>query len=161
MGGQHVLLDERRRNLQGGGDVVEALRGVIWRQQVVGVHVDQKQVVDGVLVFLAIQPMQHFAVGDVRLIGKLVEGIFEPAHQRVDRLAVRLPGARRRHHAAAQLAHCFLEKLGILGDAVGGDALESDAAGLDDVVMAAHAVLLDESQVRIRRILRLTLGRGG
>ncbi len=59
MGGQDVLLDEGRRNLQGGSDVVEALRGVVRRQQVGAVHVHQKQIVDRVFVFLAIQPMQH------------------------------------------------------------------------------------------------------
>ena len=125
MGGTDVLLNEGRRNLQGGRDVVEALRGVIRRQQVGAVDVDQKQIADRVFVLLAIQPMQHHLIGDVRLIGKLVERIFEPRDQRVDRLAVRLPRARRRHHAAAQLAHCLLEKFGILGDARGRDAFES------------------------------------
>ena len=67
MGGKDVLLNEGRRNLQGGRDVVEALRGVVRRQQFGAVDVDQKQIVDRVFVLLAIQPMQHLAVGDVRL----------------------------------------------------------------------------------------------
>ena len=61
MGGDDVLLDEGRRNLEGGRDVVEALRGVIRRQQFGAVDVDQKQIVDGVFVLLAIQAMQHLA----------------------------------------------------------------------------------------------------
>ena len=155
VGGMHVLLDEGRRNLQRGGDVVEALRGVVRRQQFGAVDVDQKQIVDRVFVLLAIQPMQHLLIGDVRLVGKLVERIFEPRDQRIDRFAVRLLRARRRHDAAAQLAHGLLEKLGILGDARGRDAFEADAADLGFVVVAARAVLLHGGELRVARILRL------
>ena len=113
-------------------------------------HVHQKQIVDRVFVFLAIQPVQHLAVGDVLRRGKLVERIFEPRDQRVDRFAVRLFRARRRHHAAAQLAHRLLEKFRILSHARGRDALEADAADLGFVVVAARAVLLDGGQIARR-----------
>ena len=59
MGGKDVLLDKGWRNLQRGRDVVEALRGVVRRQQFGAVDVDQKQIVDRVFVLLAIQPVQH------------------------------------------------------------------------------------------------------
>ena len=150
-GRRDVLLNKGRRNLQRGGDIVEALRGVVRRQQFGAVDVDQKQIVDRVLVLLAIQAVQHFGVGDARLVGKLVERTFQIRHQRIDRLAVRLLRARRRHDAAAQLAHGLLEKFGILGDArrVREYAFEADAAGLGFVVVAAHAVLLDGGQLRV------------
>ena len=155
MGGNDVLLDKGRRNLEGRGDVVEALRGVVRRQQFSGVDIDQKQIVDRVLVLLAIQPMQHDLVGDVRLVRKLVERSFEPCDQRVDSFAVRLLRIRRRHDAAAQLAHRLLEKFGILGDARGRDAFEADAAGLGFVVVTAGAVLLHCGQLHVGWILGL------
>ncbi len=81
MGGQHVLLDERWGNLQGGGDVVEALRGVVRRKKIGAVDVHQKQIMDRVFVLLAIQPVKQLAVGDVLRGGKLVERIFQVRDQ--------------------------------------------------------------------------------
>ena len=60
-GGAYVLLDEGRRNLQRGRDVVEALCDVILRQQFGAVHVHQKQIANRVFVLLAIQSMQRQA----------------------------------------------------------------------------------------------------
>ena len=71
MGGKDVLLNEGRRNLQGGRDVVEALRGVVRRQQFGAVDVDQKQIVDRVFVLLAIQPMQHWLSVTCAWLGSL------------------------------------------------------------------------------------------
>ena len=50
------------------------------------VDLDHKQIANRVFVFLAIQPMQHHLIGDVRLAGNLVERILEPRDQRVDSL---------------------------------------------------------------------------
>ena len=88
--GQNVLLNKGRRDLQGGGDVVEALRRVVWRQQFGAVDLDRKQITDSVFVLLAIQLVQHNLIGDECLGRNLVERRFEPRDQRVDRLAVRL-----------------------------------------------------------------------
>ena len=40
----------------------------------------------------------------------------------------------------------------MLADALGGDALEADAAGLRAVVMAADAVLLDRGELRLASV---------
>src|SRR5580698_11661037 len=96
--------------------------------------------------------MQHLAVGDIRLVGKLVERFFEPRHQRVNRFRIRLFRARRRHYASAQLPYGLFEKLGILGDAGDRGALETDAADFGFVVMATRTVLLDGGEVCLGRV---------
>ena len=83
----------------------------------VGVEVDRQQIANRVRVFLAIEPVQDDASRHVRLAVGAVERRLEPGDQRVGGRGVRLPRARRRHHAAAQLAHRFLEHVGVLADA--------------------------------------------
>ena len=55
------------------GDVVEAVRDVVLRQQLVGVDVDRQQIPNGVRIFLAIEPVQHDLIRDVRLTCRTVE----------------------------------------------------------------------------------------
>src|SRR5206468_11202945 len=87
----------------------------------------------------------------MRLSCRPVEGIFEPGNQRVNGRSVRLPGAGRRLDAPAQLAHGLFEHVDTLADALCGESLEADAAGLAAVVVTPRAVLLDRGQLHSRR----------
>ena len=62
-GGDHVLLNERRRDLQGRGNVIETLLGVIEGQHFGTNDLDGEQIANRVFVFLAIQTVQHDLVG--------------------------------------------------------------------------------------------------
>ena len=103
------------------------------------VDVDQQQIADRVFVLLAIQPMQHDLIGDVRLTCEACR-----ANLRATRPASRLPcasgclapgGGMTRPRS---LRTAFSKQFGILGDARGRDAFEADAAGLGVVVVAAR-----------------------
>ena len=141
--GDHVLLDERRRYLQGGRDVVKPLRRIVSRQNLGGVEVDGKKIANSVRVFLAIEPMEHDLVTDMFPASGVIQRGLEPRDQRVSRGALRLSSAGWRHHASAQLAHGLLEHFGALADAVRGHALETDAADLRAIVVTANTVLRD------------------
>ena len=54
----HVSLDERRRDAEHIGDVVEAGRGVVWRQQRADVDVEREQIANGVRLLGPVQTMQ-------------------------------------------------------------------------------------------------------
>ena len=126
-----VLLDERGRHLQRGGDVVVALGDIVGGQHVARVEVDGEQIAHRVRVFLPVQAMEDDLVCQVRrpCRGGAVERVLEPRHQRIGRRPVGLARSRRRHHPAAEFPYCFLEDLGALPDRVGGDVVEAHAAG--------------------------------
>ena len=88
----HILLDERRRHLQAGRDVVEAVHDVIGGQHARGIEVDGEEIANRIRVLLAIEPVQHDRVRHVRLTGGLVERRLEPGDERI---------GCRRHQAAA------------------------------------------------------------
>ena len=81
----------------------------------------------------------------------MIAGITSFRDQGIDSLAIGLFGARRRHDAAAQLAHGLLETLGIFRDSRRRNVFEGDAAILRFIVMAAQAVLLDGGQMGVGR----------
>ena len=66
------------------------------------------------------------------------------ARLRVDRLLVGLRLARRRHQAAAQLAHRLFPDLGVVAEALRRHRVEGDAAGPVRGVVALAAVLVEE-----------------
>ena len=54
-----VALDERRRDAEHVGVVVEARRRIVWRQHRAHVHVERQQIANGVGVLGAVEPMQR------------------------------------------------------------------------------------------------------
>ncbi len=138
--GGDVLVEEGRRDLQRGGDVVEALARLVARQHVGRIDLDAEQVAHGVGVFLAVQAMQaDMARIRMRLAG-LVEVAFHPGDERGARGLVRHLVAAGRHLLAAQLAHDLLEHVDVLGDIRLGHRVEGDAAGPVLGVVALGAV---------------------
>ncbi len=104
-GRRHVAFQERRRNRQQAGHVVEAMYvGVVGRQQRRGVDVERQQVADGVLVLGSIQAVQAVGSTWIRVqLGRTVELRFEQRHEGIDRDLVRTRQARRRHRARVKL----------------------------------------------------------
>jgi hypothetical protein len=53
-----IALDQHRGNAERTCDVIESVARIVARQQLLGVDVEREQVVDGVGVFGAVEPMQ-------------------------------------------------------------------------------------------------------
>src|ERR1700744_238570 len=98
--------------------------------------------------------MQNDLIADIGRARTLMKGVFQPCHQRANSLSVQLLRPWRRHHASAELAHCFLEKVRILSDAVRCDTLEAYATDFGLVVVATDAILLDRGKLRFSRSRR-------
>ena len=62
-GRRDVALDQRRRDAEHVGDVVEAGRRIVGRQQRADVDVEREQIADGVRVLGAVQPVQRRRAG--------------------------------------------------------------------------------------------------
>ena len=62
-----IAFHEGRRHPQHAGDVVEAVAGVVGRQEIGDVHVERQQVADGVLVLGAVQPMECLGATRIRM----------------------------------------------------------------------------------------------
>jgi hypothetical protein len=136
--------------LECGCDVVEAFGSIVLREKFVSIDLNVKKVPNRVCIFLAIQAVQYDLIRDVRLAFGVVERRLEPRNERVACRAIRLLRTRRRHDAAAQLPHGFLEQVGMLADARRRNALETDTAGFCAIIVAPDTVLLDGGQLSIR-----------
>ncbi len=140
----HVLLDERRRDLQAARDVVEVHDLLVLRQELGRVDLEREQLMNCVRVFLTVEPVRNDR-GERMLRGsRRVQRLLEPRDERREALLIGTRLFRRRHQMAAQLAHGLLEGLGVLGHARGPELLEVEVAGELGAVVAIRAVLLDE-----------------
>jgi hypothetical protein len=137
--GDDILLDERGRDLEGRGDVVEAAGDLVGRQQGGGVDFHREQVADGVLVLAAVQPVEHELIRNVLVARVRVERVLEPGDELVDVGAIGLRLAGRRHDAGAELAHGLLVFFGVRRDALGRQAVEAQFRREIDVVVAVEA----------------------
>ncbi len=140
----HVLLDERRRDLQAARDVVEVHDLLVLRQELGRVDLEREQLVNRVRVFLAVEPVRDDRGECVPRSGRRVQRLLEPRDERHQPLLVGARLFRRRHQVAAQLAHGLLERFGVLGHVRGPDLLEVDAARELGGVVAIRAVLVDD-----------------
>ena len=142
-----VLGDERRRNLERVGVVVEAAFDVVLGQQNGRVDIESEQVTNGVRVLTSVQPMQRNAARLV-LACLGVDAILEPGHQLRGGFDVWTRLAGRRHETAAQFTNGGFPCLGIVGDAVGRQLVECAPAGLLGAVVTVEAVVLDDAPFR-------------
>ena len=109
--GGRVRLEQRRRDRQRSGDVVEAVRRVVGRQQRRRVDAQVEQIADRVRVLGAVQSMQDDGARIGVAAGAAIDLVLEPVAQPFV-LAERRPRhVRRRHHAGAQLADHLLPQL--------------------------------------------------
>ena len=84
-----VAFQQRGRNTQGGGDVVEAFARIIRGQQRGYIDVDAKQIANRIAVFGAIQAVQTDIAGIWVQRGAFIERRFEVAGEFVDRRTLR------------------------------------------------------------------------
>ena len=146
-GRRQVALEQRRRHRQHVGVVVEAVRPVVGREQGADVDLEAEQVPDGVGV---LGPVETARRGPARSRvggGGPVDGGLQPRREgRVaGRLGPRPP--RRRHRPRPQLADDPLPRLGVATHVVEAVRLERKAAGLQPVVVAGHAVAVQQRAV--------------
>ena len=147
--GRQVLLEQRRRDAQHAGDVVEPVALIVGGQQIGDVDFEVEQVANRVAVFGPVQPMDRLDAGigccrawrraclerdDERFsVGSSGRGI--PCGGIMPPCSLTTPSPRSRH--ARRLRRI--------------DAVEGHAAGLGAIVVAAGAVLLNERLIRKRR----------
>ena len=146
--GGDVLVEERRRDLQRGGDVVEAVARFVARQDVGRVDLDAEQVAHGVGVFLAVEAMQAHVARVLVLLAGLVEVAFDPG----DELRARVPcrASCGRPAASAACAACARSSRArrCSRDFRFGHRVEGDAAGPVVGVVAFGAVRAEQRPAR-------------
>jgi hypothetical protein len=156
-----VFLLQRRGHAEYVRDVVEPVRGVVWRQERRDVHVEIEQVVHSVRVFAAVQPMENGSAG-IGMGGRLgVEVAFERRLQPPVRCLVRAPRALRRHGAGLELPDHLLPELRLRPGPGDIQPFERQLPRLQALVMAADAVLIQHRATRRRNRGRRSLRPGG
>ena len=147
-GRRQVALHERLVQPEHPRDVVEAVAGVVGREQRGGVDVERQQVADDVRVLRAIQAVERFRAAGIRPRGGgAVELALQPREQAVVRRLVRPRPAGGRHHSRPQLAQHALPERRVGADVRGVDRLQRDrhgAAPLPGVVVAGDAVAVEK-----------------
>ena len=142
-----VLVDEVRRDLQGRGVVIEVALDVVVGQPGRGVDVEPEQIADRVSVLAAIETTQRDA-SRLALHRRGVDLVLEPRHELGGRVTIRPLCASRRHQTTAQLADHFLGNFGALARRVQIQCRQRQATRFEPVVVAGHAVLIDERALR-------------
>ena len=129
--------------------VVEAGAGVVGGQQRGHVDVEVEQVADGVAVLGGVEAPQRRAPPGVGMGGGgPVELGLEIRDQPARRLPVRSRPARRRHHAGAQLADDLLPDVRVVAHAVEIEIVEGQPRRPQGVVVAGHAVAVEQRALR-------------
>ncbi len=142
-----VLLEERGRNAERRGDVVEAVDFYFVRQVLLRVDLDAEQILYRRGVLGAVQAL-HRRITGAGLVRRMVDRILGPTHELLDVLLIRSRIAGRWHQPAAQLADRGLEDLRLRSDGVGADAFEHDVTGRFGLVMTVGAVRLERLPFR-------------
>ncbi len=138
------------------GDVVEAVVRIVNREQRPRVDLQREQIPDGVGVLGAVQPMER---GQSSRIGpfcsQLVERGLQPGDDRACGSAVGPGCARRRHVSSVQLDGDLLPNIGRVAEARHICRGEREPCGLQTLVVAGHAVPVQQRarRGRARRIL--------
>ena len=143
-----ILLEQRRRDAQHAGDVVEPVALVVGRQQIGDVDLQVEQIADGVAVLRAIETMDRLVARMDLPDRAAIQRLLERDGERFERRLVGTRHALRRHHPAAQLHDDLLPHVGVRGGVGGIHAFEREAAGLGTSGMAGQAVLLNERRIR-------------
>ena len=142
---REIPLEERGRDPQCAGVVVEAPADVVGRQQRRGVHLEPQEVAHGVGVLGAVQAAQRRRAGVPRR--RRVERALERRGQRVVGGLVRPRHTRGRHGAGAQLAHHLLPDLGVGRRVLDVEAREVEVRRPGAAVVTADTVPLHEGLI--------------
>ena len=157
-GSREVALHQRRRHAENVGDVIEAAALVVGRQQRGGVHIQPDEIVDGVGVFGAVQPVHGGVPGIGFCGGRAIERGLEIGRQSVECRCVRARHPLRRHGAGAQLANHLLPGLRRGRHVAEVGALERKPARAKFIAMAGGAVSANHGLLRGGGILLGTCG---
>jgi hypothetical protein len=155
VGRGEIALEQRRRQLEHTGDVVEAVARIVAGQQARHVDVDGDEIADGVAILVAIQPVERHGASGVRRVGRrAVELVFEPREDAVRFLGGRpRPTVVRRHHAGRELADHALPRGGVGSDRVHVERLEREIGLALGVVVALEAVAFERRALRRGQLL--------
>src|SRR5262249_9047592 len=109
------------------------------------VDFEREQIADCVLILGAREPPERCRSSGIRPGGRCpVERGLERADRGIVRRGVRSRQPDRRHLTRADLADDFLPGVGMCGDVLPNDPVEGQAAALQALVVARHAVAVDE-----------------
>ena len=147
-GGGNVAFDQRRRDVQAAGHVVEAVAGIVGGQVSGGIDIEREQVVDGVRVFGPVDAVDA-GRGEFRFGGgSAVELILQSDGQRFVCGGRGTRKALRRHHAGAKFANDFFPRLGLVADMGEIHFVELKTGGFELLVVAGDAVLIEDGALR-------------
>ena len=138
-----ISLLQRRRHAEHVGDVVEAVRRIVRRQQCRHIDIERQQIPDRVLVLRSIESMEQRAAWIRPRLCSLVETRLERRDQRVHRRVIGPTRALRRHDAGPQLADDLFPQIDVVRDVGDVRVLEHQIARLEARAMAGDAVLVD------------------
>ena len=139
-----VALDQRRRDGEDLGDVVEAFLLVIGRQQGVDVDLEAEDVADGVGVLGAVETVDGRTAGIGVLQARAVELGLEPFDELVGRGGGGTRPARGRHGIRAQAANHVLPGARVRLHLRDVQRVEGESRGQRAPVVAGHAVAVEQ-----------------
>jgi hypothetical protein len=146
-GCRQVSLEQRRRQPEHVGVVVEAIRRIVRRQQRGRIDLQREQIANRVRVLGAVETMRGVPPGHGMLGRLAVECGLEIGDERVVRGRIGPRHTDGRHHAGAKPADDPFPDLGILGDASRVEAVEDHTRGGgvagDPPVVTPDAVLVE------------------
>ena len=148
----HVALQQRGRDLEDAGDVVEPVALVVGRHERGGVDVEGQQVADGVLVLGPIEPVERF--GTTRIGTRRRHGVdlgLQEGGEGVAGADLRPRASDGRHRAGPQLADHLLPDVGVARHVaqIGRPQRDGDrSAGGQPLVVAGDAIAVEQRLVR-------------
>ena len=151
VGGVQVRVEERGRQRLRYRHVVEVPQIEIRGKPLAGVDGDAEEILDGLLVLRAVEPLET-AVARVGIGGRVVvDRLLERLDEREQRVPAGTGYSGRRHHPRAQLRDHALGRLPVLPGGGHVEALDRHVAGHHGVVVADEAVLADDGVERFGR----------
>ena len=142
--GRNVAVEQCGRQVAH-GHVVEAVAALVRGQERRRVDIESQQVADGVLVLGAVEAPERLRAARIRiLLRRGVQRCLQPLEHGLARLGGRLRPVGRRHGAGAQLLHHRFPCHGPFGDVQSVYLLETEPRGLEAVVVAGHAVAVEQ-----------------
>ena len=157
-GGQ-VALQQRRRDAEHAGDVVEPVAGPVGWQQLRDVDLQVEEVAHGMVVLGPVQPVERLGAPGIRIGGRRpIELGLQPADEAVVGRRVRPRARQRRHRAGAQLADHGLPDVRRIGDPAHVVRVERQARRAQPLVVAGDAVAVEERALPTAGRLMLPAG---
>ena len=150
IGRGEIAIEQRRRHGEHVADVVEAVAGVVGRQQGRHVHVEREHIADGVRILRPVQAAQDRAPGIRRVGGTAIERALEVSDERGQHGLIGPARALRRHRPRAEFADHAFPQFRVLGHVRRVARVEGHAARLGPGVVAGDAVGVEEFAV-VRR----------